>query len=375
VFAFPLHLFCRIQVYAGGLNSGVDENTVLFEYLASHGYVVASVASQGDGWVNARTDARSAAAATHDLAFAVAAAGRRLNAEPASLAAAGFSMGAVAALWLSARDPSITAVVALDPSFAVARHHAIAAADPCLTPDRATAALLVIHAVHHDTDLRLVESLAHAERRIRRMRGLRHLDFTAYAPVQYQFGDQKAAPSVQRGGYERVCRGTRAFLDATFRGRSMPREGRYLPAVPASPDEDTLARAARAGVDSALRWLDQAAAIHPDAPALASDALERVAAGLWSTGACAPALAVLEWATVWHPGSLSLHRTAAEALLLAGQKCRAAGLLRRALALATGDPDAEADIHRALTRTTAPGAPGVCQGRIDTGQKGALRRE
>jgi dienelactone hydrolase len=331
-------------LYAGGLNSGVEENSVLFEYLASHGHVVVAVASLGEGWVNASTNAVSVLTAAADLAFARGAARSLLPAEPASLAAAGFSLGACAALALRMRDPSIQAVAALDPSFAVARHHGLAAADPFWDPARAAVPLLVLHADHPDTDLAIVGSLRHSERRLLRMPGLRHVDFTAYAPVLDAFGPGGGTPQTARGrrGYEQVCRLVRGFLDARLGGGALPRGLRRIPAQPPPPDEGTLAREARAGVAALLRMLRRTRARHPAAPALGEEALERVAAGVWSTGMRAESVALARWAAAHHPGSLRLQRLAVEVLELTGAADDTLRHHRRALQRAA---DHERTVH------------------------------
>ena len=307
-------------LYAGGLNSGVEENSILFEYLASHGYVVVAVASLGHAWVNAAADPVSVLTAAADIAFARATARTLLPAEPATVAAAGFSLGAYAALGLRMRDPSVEAVVALDPSFAVARHHGLAAADPFWEPAHAAVPLLVLHADYPDTDLAIIQSLHHSERRLRRMAGFRHVDFTAYAPVLDAFGASSGTPEAARGrrGYEQVCRLVRGFLDARLRRATLPRGLRHIPAQPPPPDEGSLAREARAGVVALLRMLRGTKARYPAAPALREEALERVAAGVWSMGMHAEALALARWAAAHHPQSLRLQRLLTEVLELTG---------------------------------------------------------
>lgn len=346
-----------LVVYAGGLNSGAEENSVLAEYLASHGFVVAAVVSAGEGWMNASPDAVSVDLARGDLALARTAARSWLGAEPAATAAAGFSLGAVAAIGWRMRQPAVDAVVALDPSFCVARHHALPAADPFWSPARARAPMLVLHAEYHDTDLAVVESLVHAERHVERMPGMRHVDFTAYAAVLDEFGASGGTPASAAGrrGYERACRRVRAFLDARLRGGTLPRGPLRMAATPAPPDDGALAREARRGGPHALRRLLRAtAARHPDAPVLQEEALERLGAGLWSAGMRQEAVALSIWAARRAPDSLRLQRLAGEVLERTGRRAPALRAWRRALRLAGDDASAAADISRRIENLRPP---------------------
>jgi hypothetical protein len=110
---FPLVL------YAGGLGSRADANVELGEYLASHGYIMATVAQLGPSAEEPTLETTAGEAGVHvgDLEFALRVLRRLPNVDAKQLAVAGHSAGGVAALEFAARNPEVTVVLGLDGSY------------------------------------------------------------------------------------------------------------------------------------------------------------------------------------------------------------------------------------------------------------------
>ena len=110
---FPLVL------YAGGLGSRADANVELGEYLASHGYIMVTVAQLGPSpeQPTLETTAEEAGVHVDDLEFAFKVLRRLPNVDSKHLAIAGHSAGGVAALEFAARNPEVTVVLGLDASY------------------------------------------------------------------------------------------------------------------------------------------------------------------------------------------------------------------------------------------------------------------
>jgi dienelactone hydrolase len=110
---FPLVL------YAGGLGSRADANVELGEYLASHGYIMATVAQLGPSAEEPTLETTAGEAGVHvdDLEFAVKVLRRLPNVDAKHLAIAGHSAGGVAALEFAARNPEVIVVLGLDGSY------------------------------------------------------------------------------------------------------------------------------------------------------------------------------------------------------------------------------------------------------------------
>lgn len=136
---FPLIL------YGAGWNSFSPDNTVLCEYLASYGYVVATVpqlprdSEHPELFANAADiqqqmrDLQTAQGVMETKPFVDS----RLQGE------IGYSLGSVAALWIGMTSPGISAIAALDPSFGYARFTDLATATD-FTPRALHAPLLML---------------------------------------------------------------------------------------------------------------------------------------------------------------------------------------------------------------------------------------
>jgi pimeloyl-ACP methyl ester carboxylesterase len=105
-----------VVVYAPGYSGSAWENADLCEYLASHGYLVIASPSMGARSRNMTSDLEGVEAQARDIAFLISYAYTLPNADLSRIAVAGFSWGGLSNLFAAARDPRITALVALDGS-------------------------------------------------------------------------------------------------------------------------------------------------------------------------------------------------------------------------------------------------------------------
>ena len=109
-----------IIIYSTGQNDYNQENVVLCEFLASHGYIVASVPDLGP--IPNRSmllvdDPASYESQIRDLEFALAETSNWPSADPGRVVAIGHSMGGIYTLLLAMRDNRIGAFIGLDPSY------------------------------------------------------------------------------------------------------------------------------------------------------------------------------------------------------------------------------------------------------------------
>ncbi len=104
-------------VYSLGQNDYTQENIILFEYLASHGYVIATVPHLGTSprrFHLYSNDPLSYEAQVRDLEFVIQTMQTFPNVDPQKIASMGMSQGGVYALLLAMRHSEIDAVIALD---------------------------------------------------------------------------------------------------------------------------------------------------------------------------------------------------------------------------------------------------------------------
>jgi dienelactone hydrolase len=130
-----------VVIYAPSLNAPAIENIELCEYLASNGYVVIASPSMGAASRTMTVDLAGANAEAQDISFLATFANTLSDADPSQVAAMGYSWGGMAALFASARDKRIDALVSLDGSFRYSPGTAQQAGD--VHPDQMTIPLLV----------------------------------------------------------------------------------------------------------------------------------------------------------------------------------------------------------------------------------------
>lgn len=119
--AFPLVL------HSLGRNGNQYQHTILWEYLASHGYVVVSVAQFGKdlGDPTMAFSVRDLSYQLRDMEAAIAAMERLSFVDARQIAVLGHSSGAIVALWLAAGEPRVRAVVGLDGSVNRSENHRV----------------------------------------------------------------------------------------------------------------------------------------------------------------------------------------------------------------------------------------------------------
>jgi dienelactone hydrolase len=106
-----------IVIYAPGHSSPSWENADLCEYLASHGYLVLASPSMGASMGYPTLDLAGIDPQARDISFLIGYAHGLPNADTSKIAAAGFSWGALSALFAAARDDRINALIGLDGGF------------------------------------------------------------------------------------------------------------------------------------------------------------------------------------------------------------------------------------------------------------------
>jgi dienelactone hydrolase len=202
-----------LVLIAQGNGGAVQDQAVLGEFLASHGFVVATCPSPVRLGARMESDADVlpvAEAQALDLAFALDVLRRDRRVHTHGLGLVGYSFGARAALLLAARQPAAKALVSLDGGIGTA------SGGPWLTPsalDRARFRVPILH-VYEEVeafmrpDFTLLDSLAGAEQLRLKVTGLHHMDL-----ITLGFASA-ALPELGMPAPERAALGER--LAATF---------------------------------------------------------------------------------------------------------------------------------------------------------------
>jgi dienelactone hydrolase len=221
----PLDRSMPLILVAQGNGQDAIDQVVLSEYLASHGFVVASTPSPMLRTPMQREDQAGefADVQASELAMAIdlVAAGMRVNAQRIGII--GHSFGARAALLLAMRDTRIAAVVSLDGGIGTATAIEPLRRAPSFRADAPLPPLL--HFLEEldafmKPDFTFLKSLRHTDLVLQPTAGMRHMHFTTYgfvaATVPALAALTRADSSTARS-VTRVAEQTLAFLQRHVR--------------------------------------------------------------------------------------------------------------------------------------------------------------
>jgi len=171
-----------VILIAQGNQQGAIDQAVLAEYLASHGYVVATTPSPmrrapmtADSQVGPSAERQA-----RDLEQALAVVGRRPAADLRRVGVLGHSFGARAALLLAMREPRVAALVSLDGGIGTATAMESFRRAPSFDTTRARAPILHFYEELDDfmhPDFALLRSLPARDLVLERVTGMHHIHF------------------------------------------------------------------------------------------------------------------------------------------------------------------------------------------------------
>lgn len=172
---FPLVL------YSAGWYNRAPDNTILAEYLASHGFVVATVPQLNPGlWTfNFRSDAMSVENQIRDLELVAGLLFEKPYIDRRFIASMGYSTGGDVALLLQGRNPQIDTVIGLDASWTISNDNDVIES-PFFSPNHHTVPMLLVRRPTEDSSSvnSLTDSLQYANRIIVEVPGGDHGSFS-----------------------------------------------------------------------------------------------------------------------------------------------------------------------------------------------------
>lgn len=225
-----------------GYGSAFVDNTVLFEFLASHGYVVVNTAyhSQDASVLEIDHDSERSFG---DMAFLLHHMQGHPQADRERVGVIGHSYGAQSALaWLAEASPAVRAVVSLDTTFEYGPEEVqedkmvwvnMSLRDVRIRFDRAprvSVPLLIFTQARMDPDFSLYERLPHAERFYAQAKFVNHFHFVSLGVVGSGLrphaieGEGVGDARQIRKAYEQICRSTLSFLDGYLKDNAQALE-------------------------------------------------------------------------------------------------------------------------------------------------------
>jgi pimeloyl-ACP methyl ester carboxylesterase len=334
---------------------------VLCEFLASHGFVVATSPLVGTHSPLVKIDVTDLETHVRDLEFVIAQARELPFVSQEKLGLLGFDMGGMSCLILAMRNPDVDAFASMETAIlfpdldiptASPHHDATLLQAPWLHVLRRGLA-----SARGEDIPSLFDTAVHSDRYLLLLEGLGHADFTSYAlvedrkPVMGYWGPQRGE---EKRHYEAVClyisRFFVAYLSEDAESRSfLARDPEdvvpgttvtieHRPATPLRPTDSDFLNALLAGnVADALEMAHSIRQTQPESPLLQEILLTRLGYHLINSWELAEeAVAVLKLNAELHPQSTMAHESLGEVYLMTGDDERALPAVRRALEL---DPD------------------------------------
>ena len=204
---FPLVIFAH---------SSPPFQSIMCEYLASHGFVVAAVPSKGSFGYDFDVGLSGLETIIRDMEFVFTHAAQLPHVDERKLGLIGMSFGSAAVVGFHTRHPSVGAMISLDGGIGERGVSNLLTRTPYYDANRIKAPLLHLYTPNNPhLDMTRIESFSQSTRYFVTIPRMRHGDFVAYAMLErvapQMFGD---APADARAGYEWLCRYTLRFLEA-----------------------------------------------------------------------------------------------------------------------------------------------------------------
>lgn len=210
---FPLVLFPEFQAAAG--------NCALAEYLASHGYVVATTGMRGlreETWTVSLANFETLVT---DVQFMLGAMADIPAADLSQVATIGVGISANAGLALQMRDSRVTVHISLDGGVISPTEDRLLRRTPYFDATAVRGPMLFIWAPHPSLVLALADAYKYASRRVLAFPGMSEFRFLNYGLFE-KFAPEFIGkpPGDTATGYAWAARYVRAFLDAHLRADS-----------------------------------------------------------------------------------------------------------------------------------------------------------
>lgn len=289
--SFPLIIFGQGLFYESPIT-----HTVLCEYMASFGFVVATCPLLGTHSRLVNLDLVDLETQVRDMEFVLSQGCRLPFVDKNRLGLIGFDLGSMSALLLQMRNVDIDAFVSLDSGIMFEHNTQLLKQSPYYKPEKLRVPLMHITRTKTENenmnvveDHSLFESAVYADISLLRFKDMRHVDFTSYAMygmdnvVPFYWGPTRGKP---KSAYELMCQYTRNFFMAYLSGdkkslaflKSDPKD-HAAPGVSLTIESKKGGKAPLAeddlvnlvfikGIDEAVRNVREVKQFHPDSEIL-----------------------------------------------------------------------------------------------------------
>jgi hypothetical protein len=354
-----------VVLYFGGLNASINSNFILAEYLASYGYVFASISILGpsnEQTFQSRTP-DDLEGTVRDMEFAWSILQREQFADSTKVAAIGHSVGAIEAVILGLRNSNVSFLVGLDGTYGFVGLSSVLSRSYGYDANKMRAAFVDVRRAqgaqgNQPLHLTAVASFRRADRTFITIDRMHHSDFASSAmiadyfhtPLPSDYSLNSWTRATGRSGYESTSELMLSELDAKLKANAVApvnverkitagmtiRHEKAIPPPPSPLEAATLA--STQGMDGVKAAFLTSCGANGIASCIDLDRFNTWGYNLLGQGRAQAGLVVFELNAWAHPDNANLQDSLADGFSAVGDKDHARQTVQHAIDLAPSDP-------------------------------------
>ncbi len=339
-------------IYHAGYNGSYAQNVVMCEYLASHGFIVATTHNFGFASIEPVREQYELETAVQDKEFVLGVMTNITGVDISKTGVLGYEFGGASAIIHGMRDSRISAVAALGPMYLIPEGAQATIENPFFNPMNSAATTLVIYSDDAGTaDFSVLDSLKYTDQyRV----NLKQYDYSSFAQFAlasaYLGGEGRPSHDDAYTSYALLCdymlnfyKGTLGSSESALAevAKELPVEtgivtftkGNPVPPTPAQFGQILMERS----VSEALALAEQFSLVDPSNPIMPERNLLGLGYRQLGQGQTENALGIFKLMTECYPNSSNAWDSFAEATRASGNLEKAIELYEKSLALIDGD--------------------------------------
>ena len=356
-------------VYHPDIRGAYCQNAVMCEYLASHGFVIATSHYVGTSALNPGMELDDLETGVRDREFVTAYMRDFPYVDCDRLGVLGFAFGGLTALIHQMRNTDINAVASLQGTFVSGDRVEFVSQSPFFDATRTQVPLLQVYAGGQESlDLSLMDSLVCSDRYSLGFSGVQPTDFTQYGVISTLPPESPApSPETTRMCYETTCRYIRNFFDAYLKLddaglaflNNTPTDNGIDPSLLSAtfaaseeipPTAEQFADIVRShGIDRAVETCEKFNLDSPDQPVLSGPAFTNLGYQFLQRGEVSEAIVMFRMGVNAYPNSANAWDSYGEACMADGNNELALQNYRKALEVLPNDSTINPQLRDAIT--------------------------